>query len=83
VTGGLFAVPVKGSARGHVQQFLTVPKGAQTCGPIITEDRVLVAAQHPGELTGATAEKPASLWPDGPGSIPRPSVVTVWKEKRH
>ncbi|MFF1676196.1 PhoX family protein [Streptomyces sp. NPDC058256] len=79
---GLFAVPVKGSERGHVKQFLTVPKGAETCGPIITEDRVLVAAQHPGELTGATAEKPASLWPDGPGSIPRPSVVTVWKSRR-
>ncbi|MFJ8630954.1 PhoX family protein [Streptomyces sp. NPDC093568] len=78
---GLFAVPVKGAERGHVQQFLTVPKGAETCGPIITEDRILVAAQHPGETTGATAENPASHWPDGPGSIPRPSVVTVWKEK--
>src|SRR4051812_44502136 len=25
----------------------------------------------------------ASHWPDGPGSIPRTSVVTVWKAKRH
>ncbi|MFE6339084.1 PhoX family protein [Streptomyces sp. NPDC057798] len=79
---GLFAVPVKGSERGHVKQFLTVPKGAECCGPIITEDRILVAPQHPGEIDGATAEKPGSLWPDGPGSIPRPSVVTVWKDKR-
>ncbi|MEU0651399.1 PhoX family phosphatase [Streptomyces albogriseolus] len=79
---GLFAVPVKGSERGHVQQFLTVPKGAECCGPIITEDRVLVAPQHPGETDGATAEQPGSVWPDGPGSIPRPSVVTVWKERR-
>ncbi|MET9965807.1 PhoX family phosphatase [Streptomyces sp. NPDC006356] len=79
---GLFAVPVKGSERGHVKQFLTVPKGAECCGPIITEDRILVAPQHPGETDGATAEKPGSLWPDGPGSIPRPSVVTVWKERR-
>ncbi|WP_338145800.1 PhoX family phosphatase [Streptomyces scabichelini] len=79
---GLFAVPVKGPERGHVKQFLTVALGAETCGPIITEDRILVAVQHPGELAGATAEKPASLWPDGPGSIPRPSVVTVWKERR-
>ncbi|MET9987483.1 PhoX family protein [Streptomyces rochei] len=77
---GLFAVPVKGSGRGHVQQFLTVPKGAECCGPIITEDRVLVAPQHPGETNGATAENPGSVWPDGPGSIPRPAVVTVWKE---
>lgn len=26
-----FAVPVKGSQRGHVQQFLTMPKGAECC----------------------------------------------------
>ncbi|WP_327348627.1 PhoX family phosphatase [Streptomyces europaeiscabiei] len=79
---GLFAVPVKGAERGHVKQFLTVPIGGETCGPIITEERILIAAQHPGERDGATAEKPASVWPDGPGSIPRPSVVTVWKERR-
>ncbi|MGA4898701.1 PhoX family protein [Streptomyces griseoincarnatus] len=79
---GLFAVPVKGSQRGHVKQFLTMPKGAECCGPIITRDRILVAPQHPGETDGATAEKPGSVWPDGPGSIPRPSVVTVWKERR-
>lgn len=78
---GLFAVPVKGAERGHVKQFLTVPKAAETCGPIITEDRILVAAQHPGETTGATAENPGSRWPDGAGSIPRPSVVAVWKDK--
>ncbi|MET9715261.1 PhoX family phosphatase [Streptomyces rochei] len=79
---GLFAVPVKGSGRGHVQQFLTVPKGAETCGPIITEDRILVAAQHPGETDGATAENPGSRWPDGAERVPRPAVVTVWKENR-
>ncbi|MET9829439.1 PhoX family phosphatase [Streptomyces sp. NPDC006385] len=77
---GLFAVPVKGSRRGHVQQFLTVPKGAECCGPIITKDRILVAPQHPGETDGATAENPGSTWPDGPGKLPRPSVVTVWAD---
>ncbi|MEU9246112.1 PhoX family phosphatase, partial [Streptomyces sp. NPDC048385] len=79
---GLFAVPLKGSQRGHVKQFLTVPTGAETCGPIITKDRILVAPQHPGETDGATAEKPGSTWPDGPGKLPRPSVVAVWKETR-
>ncbi|AYV26226.1 hypothetical protein EES41_05785 [Streptomyces sp. ADI95-16] len=78
---GLFAVPVKGPERGHVKQFLTVPKAAETCGPIITEDRILIAAQHPGEADGSTTENPASVWPDGPGSIPRPSVVSVWKNR--
>ncbi|MFG3497348.1 PhoX family protein [Streptomyces sp. NPDC047928] len=80
---GLFAVPVKGPHRGHVKQFLTVPVAAETCGPIITRDRVLVAVQHPGETDTATAETPASTWPDGPGTLPRPSVVTVWREGRH
>ncbi|MFG2708003.1 PhoX family protein [Streptomyces sp. NPDC048386] len=79
---GLFAVPLKGAQRGHVRQFLTVPTGAETCGPVITEKRVLIAPQHPGESDGATAEDPGSTWPDGPGKLPRPSIVTVWKDKR-
>ncbi|WP_405653828.1 hypothetical protein [Streptomyces sp. NBC_00019] len=41
---------------------------------------ILVAAQHPGETSGAIAENPGSRWPDGPGSIPQPSVVTVWAD---
>lgn len=76
---GLFAVPVTGPHRGHVEQFLTVPKGAETCGPVITDDRILIAAQHPGETDGATTENPGSAWPDRPGTVPRPSVVAVWE----
>lgn len=78
---GLFAVPVRGPHRGHVKQFLTVPVGAETCGPVVSDKRVLVAAQHPGEVDGASADRPASHWPDGPGSLPRPSVVAVWRER--
>jgi secreted PhoX family phosphatase len=61
-----------------------VPKGAEACGPIITRDRILINPQHPGEIDGATAENPGSAWPDGPGSLLRPSVVAVWSDKhRH
>lgn len=56
-----------------------MPTGAETCGPVIQERRVLVAVQHPGELDGASVEKPASTWPDGPGRITRPAVVAVWR----
>ena len=77
---GLFGVALDGPYRGQVKQFLTVPIGAETCGPIIEERQVLVAVQHPGELTGATVENPASVWPDGPGHLVRPSVVSV---RRH
>ncbi|GAA3826980.1 PhoX family protein [Streptomyces chiangmaiensis] len=76
---GLFGVAVRGERRGELKQFLTVPKGAETCGPLIQDRRVLVAVQHPGELDGATVEKPASTWPDGPGKIVRPAVVAVWR----
>jgi secreted PhoX family phosphatase len=76
---GLFSVPVEGAERGQVKQFLTVPIGAETCGPTILEDgtSVFVAVQHPGEVTGATVENPASTWPDG--QFPRPSVVVAWR----
>ncbi|WP_328872671.1 PhoX family protein [Streptomyces sp. NBC_00287] len=77
---GLFGVATRGDRRGELKQFLTVPKGAETCGPIIQDRRVLVAVQHPGELDGATVENPLSTWPDGPGSYVRPAVVAVWRK---
>ncbi|WP_067826370.1 PhoX family protein [Nocardia inohanensis] len=76
---GLFSVTLEGEKRGETKQFLTVPIGAETCGPIVTKDRVMVCVQHPGELEGASADKPGSHWPDGGTSQPRPAVVVVWK----
>ncbi|MFD5156491.1 PhoX family protein [Streptomyces hawaiiensis] len=76
---GLFGVATRGERRGELKQFLTVPNGAETCGPIIQDRRVLVAVQHPGEIDGASVEKPASAWPDGPGTYVRPAVVAVWR----
>ncbi len=76
---GLFGVATAGERRGELKQFLTVPTGAETCGPVIQDRRVLVAVQHPGEVDGASVEKPASTWPDGPGKIVRPAVVAVWR----
>ncbi|MEC4018361.1 PhoX family protein [Streptomyces sp. H27-D2] len=76
---GLFGVATAGERRGEVKQFLTVPNGAETCGPVVQDTRVLVAVQHPGEIDGASVEKPASAWPDGPGKLVRPSVISVWR----
>ncbi|HEX4815670.1 MAG TPA: PhoX family phosphatase [Nonomuraea sp.] len=77
---GLFVMPVRGRERGHLRQFLTVPIGAETCGPMVTKDQksVFVAVQHPGETDDASPENPSSRWPDGEGSQPRPSVAVVW-----
>ncbi|MFD7133789.1 PhoX family protein [Streptomyces sp. NPDC059894] len=77
---GLFGVATRGARRGELKQFLTVPTGAETCGPLIQDRRVLVAVQHPGEVDGASVEKPASTWPDGAGKIVRPAVVAVWRQ---
>ncbi|MER7455603.1 PhoX family phosphatase [Micromonospora sp. NPDC126480] len=76
---GLFATPVEGPERGHLKQFLTVPVGAEACGPFITGDNrsVFVAVQHPGEISGASVENPASNWPDG--DYAKPGVVVTWR----
>ncbi|WP_306358026.1 MULTISPECIES: PhoX family phosphatase [unclassified Nocardia] len=77
---GLFAVTLEGERRGETKQFLTVPVGAETCGPIVTDQRVLVSVQHPGEVDDASVENPASHWPDGGTAQPRPAVVAVWRQ---
>ena len=77
---GLYAVTTDGETRGELKCFLTVPAGAETCGPIVDDDRVMVNVQHPGESDEATFEQPTSHWPDGGSSTPRPAVVVVWKD---
>lgn len=84
---GLFKVPVTGPERGRVQQFLAVPAGAETCGPVVhdREGSVFVAVQHPGE--DGTWAAPQSRFPDyvpagatarrGDFAGPRPTVVQV------
>ncbi|MEU8613197.1 PhoX family phosphatase, partial [Actinoplanes sp. NPDC048791] len=76
---GLFATAIEGPERGHLKQFLTVPPGAETCGPFITGDdrSVFTAVQHPGETDGATLDEPASTWPDG--DFAKPAVVVTWR----
>lgn len=83
---GLFKVPLTGAERGHVQQFLAVPRDAETCGPVIHDEEglVFVAVQHPGE--DGTFEAPNSLFPDygssAPGDVPnapRPAVIQSYR----
>lgn len=70
------AVPVEGPDRGKVMQFLSVPAGAEACGPEFTPDNgnLFVAVQHPGD------GQPSS-WPDGGGNPPRPSVASIYKPR--
>ncbi len=84
----LFKVPLEGAERGHVQQFLAVPRSAETCGPVIDarDSMVYVNVQHPGD--DGSFESPTSLFPDyiaegeevpaGAWRGPRPSTIQVY-----
>lgn len=86
----LFKVPLAGTERGHLVQFLAVPNQAETCGPVIHDQdgSVFVAVQHPGE--DGTWEKQESYFPDYVGEAqqagrgewrgPRPTVVQVTRK---
>ena len=56
-----------------------MPLGAETCGPVITDDLVTVCVQHPGENDDNSIDNPLSRWPEGGNGTARPSVVAVWK----
>ncbi|UXM90726.1 PhoX family protein [Paenarthrobacter sp. JL.01a] len=87
---GLFKVTLEGPERGKVEQFLAVPRDAETCGPIVHDEErtVFVAVQHPGEE--GTFDAPHSYFPDYvpagatplPGAVraPRPSIVQVFRK---
>ena len=51
--------------------------GAETCGPVVEGNRVIVNVQHPGEDDDATPDNIISHWPDGGDAQPRPAVVQV------
>ncbi|WP_265447218.1 PhoX family protein [Flexivirga meconopsidis] len=78
-----FMMPLEGAEFGHVQQFHTMPHGAEAAGPLIVDDTtVLCSVQHPGEVSGATPASPASQFPyDGTGQ-PRPTVIQVYADKQ-
>src|SRR5699024_8119678 len=85
---GLFKVTIEGEQRGRVEQFLSVPREAEVCGPLVHDeyDSAFVAVQHPGE-DGEWSDQ-HSQFPDyvddtdvesGVAALPRPTVVQVIK----
>ncbi|OAN69880.1 transcriptional initiation protein Tat [Jannaschia sp. EhC01] len=56
---------------GEIARFLTGPSGSEVTGLMWNSDRTVafVGIQHPG-----------GTWPDGEGSVPRSSVIAVWRE---
>lgn len=78
---GIFRVPTKGPNRGQVLQFVTMPRGAEACGPLLADNSrsLFFAVQHPGEVDGATFEDQASTWPHT-DDFPRPSVCVAFRQ---
>lgn len=89
---GLFKVTLTGRQRGRVEQFLSVPRDAETCGPVVDsrDAMVYVNVQHPGEDGSIDAQN--SYFPDylaegerapaGAWRGPRPSTIQVYKAGR-
>ena len=78
---GIYAVPVEGSDRGFLRQFLSGVVGCETASLEFSADNetLFVSIQHPGEGSGLQAS--SSTFPDGV-IPPRPSVVAVTKVSR-
>ncbi len=81
---GLYLYPVRGREAGHLQQFLSVPVGAECCGPYIDLDdnTVLAAVQHPGEVSGASPANPVSTYPYSGHGQPRPGVFHAFRPRK-
>jgi len=86
---GLFKVTLDGSRRGRVEQFLAVPRSAETCGPVldVRDSMAYVNVQHPGDdgswdaqtsyfpdYLGDDEDVPAGAWRG-----PRPSTIQVYR----
>ena len=74
---GCYVVPTAGPEAGRARQVMSAPVGAEVCGCAFVPDgrALLLTVQHPGE--GGTLSRPLSHWPDGPGHVPRPSLIAL------
>lgn len=75
---GLFLMPTDGPEKGRVQQFLSVPAGAECCGPVVewTDRSVLICVQHPGDGL-------PSSYPYLGDAAPRPGVAHIYLTDRN
>ena len=74
---GCYVVPTVGPDAGRARQVMSAPVGAEVCGCAFVPDgrTLLLTIQHPGEE--GTLARPLSSWPDGPGHVPRPSLIAL------
>ena len=75
---GLFASPLEGPKRGHLKQFLTVPHGAETCGPIVADDDVTCSSRCSTRVR-SPAPAPTTRRRTGPTAATRSRVPPSWR----
>ena len=74
---GLFVAVRDGVNAGQVFQMASAPNEAEFTGPCFGPDGTLfLSVQHPGESSPSVNEL-TSTWPDGPGNLPKPSVIAI------
>jgi len=81
INDGIFYCPVDGPTRGWNRQFLSSVVGCECASVVLNNQNnlMLVSIQHPGE--GGTRAEPISTFPDGPGTVNRPSLIGVWRNQ--
>ncbi|MCB9072223.1 MAG: DUF839 domain-containing protein [Bdellovibrionaceae bacterium] len=74
----LFYIPLKGPYAGGIYRVASAPCDAEFTGPTFSSDSktLFLSVQHPGALT-KDPSAPTSTWPDGPGQLPKSSVVAI------
>lgn len=81
---GLFRVTLEGEERGYTEQFLSVPRDAEVCGPNVYDEDglVVVAVQHPGEDGEWGAQRSQFPYQEFSELLPRPAVVQTYRTGR-
>lgn len=61
-----------------------MPTGAECCGPYVdlSDNTVLATVQHPGEISGASPDNPASTYPYQGDGQPRPGVLHAYRPRK-
>ena len=74
---GCFIVPTAGPDAGKATQVMSAPTGSEISGCAFVPDgtALLLTIMHPGD--GGNLDPLLSHWPDGPGHVPRPSLVAL------
>lgn len=85
---GLWAMETEEPLRGTGKMFFRVPRGAEACGPVFSDDgeSLFICVQHPGDNDDLEErvrfDTATTQWPDFKSGIPpRPSLMVVRKKE--